>query len=60
MLKKRIIFSKSFFKACLSTAHNTGADQQNSEICYSFYGKKTNSLCDLRYQNEYFDEFYSH
>ncbi len=46
--KKADNFFKKFFKACLSTAHDTGSDQQNSEICCLFYGKKTNEACAFK------------
>ncbi len=61
--KKRINFFKKFFKCCLSTAHDTGSDQQNSEICCLFDVLidlliKTNAPWTLKHQNEYFDKFY--
>ncbi len=49
---------KKFFKCCLSTAHERDQISKVVKFAICFMKKKTNLICALKYQNEYFDKFY--
>ncbi len=58
MLKKPIIFSKEFFKCCLSAAHERDQISKIVKFAVYFMEKRQMKHVLLKYHNDYFDRFY--